>query len=331
MWAFVLHATIHLNFDLELQKVLTTHKEAKSYSKWKLNKLYPSHHLKEVFQASKESGHQNIYCKSLLQLNKIDLYFLESFLIENQTATKQCIIKVHYTLKEFKNKQQEKLQAYSNLHFSGDLKSLSTKELYIDPEGGKILYDGELANNHFLLTFDDGPHPKITPRVLNTLKNFNVISQFFIVGKRVRHWPELVQSTHEQGHVVGNHSWSHPDMRKLSDSEAVEQIMSTFNIIKNTIDVAEPFFRFPYGAYNFPQLEYLGQQNIVSFFWNIDTYDWKIKDPVELLKFSIKKIKENNKGIILMHDLHNQTADMLPHLIQYLKSRTAQTVIFKTH
>ena len=120
-------------------------------------------------------------------------------------------------------------------------------------------------------------------------------------------------------------------MRKLSLGEAVSQIQNTFSEIEKVLGPSEPFFRFPYGAYNFDQLEYLGQQNVVSFFWNIDTFDWKIKDPEELLKFSIKKIKEKPSGIILMHDIHNQTADMLPYLLDYLNSRSAQTVIFKSN
>ena len=331
LWAFLFQATADINFNAEIQKVLTIHEQAKSYSEWKLNDYYPAHKLKDLYQSAikKESSEQ--YCNTLLSLSELELYFLDSFLIAEKTISKTCHQKVTQRLLSFRTLKTKHLKTYIQKNYQPTKPRLHSKELYVDPTGGKILYDGQLSDNHFLLTFDDGPHPRVTPRILKTLESNKTLSQFFIVGNRVQYWPELLKQAQQQGHVVGNHSWSHPDMRKLSLGEAVSQIQNTFSEIEKVLGPSEPFFRFPYGAYNFDQLEYLGQKDVVSFFWNIDTFDWKIKDPEELLKFSIKKIKEKPSGIILMHDIHNQTADMLPYLLDYLNSRSAQTVIFKSN
>ncbi|MCH2534080.1 MAG: polysaccharide deacetylase family protein [Bdellovibrionales bacterium] len=331
LWAFLFHAAAEINFTAEIQKVLTIHNQSNSYSDWKLNDYYPAHKLKDLYHTALNKKSTDQYCKSLLSLPALELYFLDSFLIADKTISKSCHTKVTTNLVNFRYLKTNKLNNYIKKNYKPSKPQINSKELYVDPTGGKILYDGQLSDNHFLLTFDDGPHPRVTPRILKTLENNKILSQFFIVGNRVQYWPELLKQTQQQGHVVANHSWSHPDMRKLSLGEAVSQIQNTFSEIEKVLGPSEPFFRFPYGAYNFDQLEYLGQKDVVSFFWNIDTFDWKIKDPEELLKFSIKKIKEKPSGIILMHDIHNQTADMLPYLLDYLNSRSAQTVIFKSN
>lgn len=331
VFSLLLQLQAQPNYTLELSKVINAHNSADSYSNWKLSEFYPKTYLKSVFDKANSSSTEPEYCHAFLKIKKIDLYFLEAFFEADINISKKCLTKLEISLKKFRLSKLNDLKVYSKKHIKPSEVSIKTKELFIDNRGGKVLYDGELSQNHFLLTFDDGPHPRVTPKILSALKSSDILSQFFIVGERVQYWPELLKKSHKEGHVVGNHSWSHPDMRKLSDSQAIQQIESTFDSIEKTLGKHEPFFRFPYGAYNFSQLEYLGQHNAVSFFWNIDTYDWKIKDPVELLKFSIKKIKEKNAGIILMHDIHNQTADMLPHLLKYLNSRSAQTVVFKTN
>lgn len=166
------------------------------------------------------------------------------------------------------------------------------------------------------LTFDDGPHPDVTPRILETLKAYNAKATFFMLGNRVQYYPDIVQTVLSNGHEIGNHTWGHPILTKLS----TEQILSEFNKTEQAIFEATgqypTVFRPPYGATN----DFVESQlPIESTLWTIDSLDWKHRNAQQLL--NITKQTMHNDAIILMHDIHHSTADAVNPLLAYLQQQ----------
>ncbi|WP_042470496.1 polysaccharide deacetylase family protein [Bacillus ndiopicus] len=163
------------------------------------------------------------------------------------------------------------------------------------------------------LTFDDGPDPKVTRRVLELLEQYNAKATFFMLGSRVQYYPEITQEVYNAGHEVGNHSWSHPVLTKLTSKQVLSEYNSTEQAINQAIGQSATVFRPPYGATN-QRINGLIPIPVVN--WTIDTLDWKHRDAKQLLPI-IKQHMHNN-AIILMHDIHASTADGLEPVLQYL-------------
>ena len=165
------------------------------------------------------------------------------------------------------------------------------------------------------LTFDDGPDPKVTTHILSTLKKYNAKATFFMLGSRVEYYPEIAKNVEEAGHEIGNHTWNHPDLTKASIKKINKEITSTSSIIKDVTGKKATVFRPPYGAEN----DFVrAQTDLPSILWDVDTMDWKHRNADQLLT----QVKKNTKdgSIILMHDIHQSTADGLDAVLDYLKS-----------
>src|SRR6266511_2807765 len=129
------------------------------------------------------------------------------------------------------------------------------------------------------LTFDDGPNPTVTPQVLDILARQHVRATFFVVGVHVPGNEALLRREYAEGHEIGNHSWSHPDLSKLSPEEAQSQIEMTQKVIAGTGVPAPKILRPPYGAVN----EMLAAHNHLTIVrWNTDPEDWLQKDPTKI-------------------------------------------------
>ncbi|WP_037592781.1 polysaccharide deacetylase family protein [Sporosarcina sp. D27] len=166
------------------------------------------------------------------------------------------------------------------------------------------------------LTFDDGPDPKTTIQILDTLKKYDAKATFFMLGSRVEYYPETAKAVKAAGHEVGNHSWNHPDLSKMPLPKALEEINRTTSIIQKVTGEKPTVFRPPYGAYT----EQLSKQTIPPItLWNVDTLDWKYRDANKLLE-EVKKAT-NDGSTVLMHDIHQSTADGLDSVMAYLQSQ----------
>ncbi|MEK7153627.1 MAG: polysaccharide deacetylase family protein, partial [Patescibacteria group bacterium] len=166
------------------------------------------------------------------------------------------------------------------------------------------------------LTFDDGPHEMITPRVLDILAQQDVKATFFIVGSRVAGREQLVKRAYRDGHEVGNHSWSHPDLRTLSPADVELQLRLSQAAIAGAGVPAPRVFRPPYGAVDHMVQ---GHVNMTIVRWNIDPEDWKVKDAAEIQRKMLLYARPG--GIILMHDTDPATADALGPALQALKTQ----------
>ena len=163
------------------------------------------------------------------------------------------------------------------------------------------------------LTFDDGPNPDVTPRILALLEKYNAKATFFMLGSRVQYYPDIVKDIYKQGHEIGNHTWNHPLLTKMTEAQIIKEYSSTEQAIIQAIGVPSTVFRPPYGATNS-----LVENTIDSLQvnWTIDTEDWKHRSAAKLLPCIESTI--HNNAIILMHDIHLSTADGLESVLKYL-------------
>lgn len=171
------------------------------------------------------------------------------------------------------------------------------------------------------LTFDDGPSPSVTPKVLATLKRYNAKATFFVLGSRVIANPGLVKQELDAGHQVGSHSWDHPQLTKLSKKEVYDQILKTQKVVFDQTGYFPTTMRPPYGAVNKEVAEEIG---IPIIQWSVDTEDWKIRNPKSV---TMKVLANASDGaIVLMHDIHPTTGDSLEKTLKLLKKQGYQFV-----
>ncbi|MEJ6347802.1 polysaccharide deacetylase family protein [Holzapfeliella sp. He02] len=165
------------------------------------------------------------------------------------------------------------------------------------------------------LTFDDGPRPGSTDSILSTLNQFDIKATFFMLGQNAKRHPDLVKKVKENGHAIGSHSYNHPMLTKLKPDELIKQINQTGQAIYEAAHIYPTLFRPPYGARN-----QVVDQTILKplIEWNIDSEDWKKPGTETLLKTIQQNVRSGS--IILMHDIHQTTADALPTVINYLKN-----------
>jgi chitin deacetylase len=178
------------------------------------------------------------------------------------------------------------------------------------------------------LTFDDGPWPEITSQVLDILKGNNVKATFFVVGKQVQKYPQLLKQVVAEGHAIGNHTWSH-QYGPYNESTAAREIEDTATLIYQTTGVKTSLFRPPAGILNNGLVTYAQQQNYGVIMWSVDSKDWRSR-PTRTPAFIDNVLKEAKPGgIVLLHDGggdRSATIKALPQLIAQLKKRGYQFV-----
>ncbi|HVZ52295.1 MAG TPA: polysaccharide deacetylase family protein [Pseudolabrys sp.] len=178
-----------------------------------------------------------------------------------------------------------------------------------------------LKDHEVVLTFDDGPWPGNTPRVLKALADECTKALFFPIGKHAGWHPEILKQVLAQGHTVGSHTWSHKDLSKLTSDEATAEIekgIAAVSIALGNRPLA-PFFRFPALRNPPDMMKYLGDRNIGVFSTDLDSFDFKIHKPDQVIKSVMTKLDKRGKGIILMHDFQHGTSEALPELLKRLK------------
>ena len=183
-----------------------------------------------------------------------------------------------------------------------------------------------LRDKEVVLTFDDGPWPGNTPAVLKTLTDECLKATFFEIGKHATWHPEITKQVIEAGMTVGTHTWSHKDLARNPYAKDIEQAKQEIEMGISAVHMAAaggkiaPFFRFP-DLQHPPQLmSYLAERNIAVFSTDIDSRDFKLHKPEEVIKSVMDQLQKHGKGIILMHDFHRHTAEALPELIRQLKA-----------
>jgi peptidoglycan/xylan/chitin deacetylase (PgdA/CDA1 family) len=200
----------------------------------------------------------------------------------------------------------------------------------IDTTGGPAFGTEHFKQYDFLhekevvLTFDDGPWPENTPMVLKALQDNCVRATFFEIGEHATWAPQLTKALVDAGMTVGSHTWSHKDLAKNPYAKDIEQAKQEIEMGVSAVNMAAaggpvaPFFRFPDLQMPPDLIAYLGTRNIATFSTDIDTFDFKIRKPDEVVKSVMTKLAKNGKGILLMHDFQHATAEAMPEVLHQL-------------
>jgi peptidoglycan/xylan/chitin deacetylase (PgdA/CDA1 family) len=182
-----------------------------------------------------------------------------------------------------------------------------------------------LLDHEVVLTFDDGPWPFTTPRVLAALARECVRATFFLIGRSASEHPDLVRRIAAEGHTIAHHTWSHPNLRRITSDQAQAEIDRGISAVETALQgtVATqphtPFFRFPGFESTPAELDLLQSRGITVFGADLWASDWNPMTPKQELKLITERLKIARKGIILFHDTKIQTAAMLPDFLRYLR------------
>jgi peptidoglycan/xylan/chitin deacetylase (PgdA/CDA1 family) len=220
---------------------------------------------------------------------------IQSERLNSQILRNPCLIlRVHRELVE-ERKQQEEI-----LHPSR----------FVDPNKPMVA-----------ITFDDGPRPT-TEKVYVALKKHDVVATFFVIGMYVSGKADLLQRLVEEGNEIGNHSWSHLNLRDIPYEEVVSQVVRTDAAIERAVGIKPNFVRPPMGHYDNKMRIAIGNRQIAM--WSIDTLDWSHKNWDKTMEAIVGNVCDGD--IILIHDLVESTADNIEELIVYLKDQGYQMV-----
>jgi peptidoglycan/xylan/chitin deacetylase (PgdA/CDA1 family) len=170
------------------------------------------------------------------------------------------------------------------------------------------------------MTFDDGPHATLTPKLLDLLAARHIKVTFFVLGECVEQNPEVLRRAAREGHEIGNHSWSHPQLNKLSDDAVRSQLRRTDDLIKSVTGKRPTVFRPPYGALTARQKKWIhdefGYQIIM---WDVDPLDWKEPGPTTVANRILKETRPGS--IVLSHDIHKGTIEAMPSTLEQLENK----------
>lgn len=174
--------------------------------------------------------------------------------------------------------------------------------------------DGMADSKKIAITFDDGPHPYYTQQLLDGLKERDVKATFFVMGKHVEQYPELIERMYEEGHLIGNHTYSHIQLNKSNGEAFKEELVKTNELIEKVTGQEVQYVRPPYGSWD---KKFEKELNMFPVLWNIDPLDWCSDNVAGIVEKVTSKVKENS--IILMHDEYKSTVTAALQIIDALQ------------
>jgi len=190
--------------------------------------------------------------------------------------------------------------------------------------------DIDLKPREVILTFDDGPHAKMTPKVLAALAEYGVKATFFMVGDRAAANPAMVRRVADAGHTIGSHTRSHENLANLGQAEALEAINAGEAALAAALAPSgrkpAPFFRFPYLAQTRLLRAGLNDMGLVVFDVDVDSLDFKKETSATVLERTLARLDRKGGGIVLFHDIHARTAALLPEFLAALEARGYKVV-----
>ncbi len=152
------------------------------------------------------------------------------------------------------------------------------------------------------LTFDDGPHPYYTEQLLDGLKERGVVATFFVTGEHATLHPDVIQRIHDDGHLIGNHTYSHMQLQKNNREKFKEELLATSQVIEDIIEEEVVYVRPPYGTWD---KAFEKELNMIPVLWTVDPLDWCSDNVAGITQKVVGVAKEND--IILMHDYYDTT------------------------
>src|SRR6266702_4016904 len=173
---------------------------------------------------------------------------------------------------------------------------------------------------YIAMTFDDGPSATLTPKLLDLLAARHIKATFFVIGENVAEHPEIVARAAREGHEIGNHSWSHPNLAKMSDDNVRSQLRRTDDAIRGATGNRPTLLRPPYGSITAREKRWIHDEfGYRIILWDVDPYDWKRPGPAVVRN---RILKETHRGsIVLSHDFHPGTIEAMPSTLDALEAK----------
>lgn len=166
------------------------------------------------------------------------------------------------------------------------------------------------------ITFDDGPNPEWTPKLLEGLKKRGVKASFFVIGEKAEKYPEIIKKMYEEGHLIGNHTYSHVQLTALSDEKACEEVKKTCQILYEITGEYTQYVRPPFGSWN-ENLEC--DIVLIPVMWSIDTLDWTTTNTAGIVNKAVAQARED--AIILLHDNYESSVEAAFQIIDELQKQ----------
>jgi peptidoglycan/xylan/chitin deacetylase (PgdA/CDA1 family) len=177
-----------------------------------------------------------------------------------------------------------------------------------------------VAGPYIAMTFDDGPSATLTPKLLDLLAARRIKATFFVIGENVAEHPDIVARAAREGHEIANHSWSHPNLAKLSDEGVRRQLWRTDDAIKSATGTRPTLLRPPYGSITKHEKRWIhdefGYQIVL---WDVDPYDWKRPGPAVVRNRILQETRPGS--IVLSHDIHSGTIEAMPSTFDALEAK----------
>ncbi|OEJ34654.1 polysaccharide deacetylase family protein [Streptomyces subrutilus] len=181
---------------------------------------------------------------------------------------------------------------------------------------------GAASGNAMVLTFDDGPDPRYTPGILDTLARYGVRAVFFVCGEMAAENRDLLRRMADEGHVIGNHTWTHPLIPRLSRPALVSEIGRTSDVVQQTVGEAPVWFRAPFGAWNRAAFEIGAELGMEPLAWTVDTLDWKEPGTTTIIS---RVLEGAGPGVIVLsHDAGGDRSQSVRAIGSYLPQLLAR-------
>jgi peptidoglycan/xylan/chitin deacetylase (PgdA/CDA1 family) len=178
---------------------------------------------------------------------------------------------------------------------------------------------------YIALTFDDGPNATLTPKLLDLLAARHLKATFFVVGQNAADHPEVLKRAVREGHEIGNHSWSHPNLGKMSDEAVRKELQRTDDAITAAIGKHPTLLRPPYGSITARQKKWIHDEfGYRIILWDVDPLDWKRPGPSVVTARILKETKAGS--IVLSHDIHPPTIEAMPATFDQLMKKGFKSV-----
>lgn len=174
----------------------------------------------------------------------------------------------------------------------------------------------EVLPQKIAITFDDGPHPVYTKMLLEGLKERGVKATFFVVGENIPGHEDLILQMAEDGHLIGNHTYDHADVSRLSSGQVCEELQKTSDLVEKITGEATPYVRPPFGNWN-DNLDCL--VSMIKVGWTIDPLDWTTANTSQVVEKVINKASDND--IILLHDYYKSSVEAALQIVDILQAR----------
>jgi len=196
----------------------------------------------------------------------------------------------------------------------------------VSPAQPQITFNSVHVDGPYIaLTFDDGPSATLTPKLLDLLAAHHMKATFFVVGQNAADHPDILRRAVKEGHEIANHSWSHPNLGKMSDDAVRREVQKTDDAISAAIGKRPTLLRPPYGSITARQKHWIHEEfGYRIIIWDVDPLDWKRPGPSVVTS---RILKETHAGsIVLAHDIHPPTLEAMPATFDQLDRKGFKSV-----